>query len=113
MRPEKRLQTLDLVSLVPQHAGGAEGESRTSVKTTAAATQAEGCRPALGLDGDEMPARVEERQVRAPQLEASEIMEQKRLTLAEVRAAWLGGTFKNLGTLGAVGLALAVLENDP
>ena len=53
------------------------------------------------------------RQVRAPQLEASEIMEQKRLTLAEVRAAWLGGTFKNLGTLGAVGLALAVLENDP
>jgi len=32
--------------------------------------------------------------------------------LDEVRAAWLGGTFRNAGTLGAVGLALAVLESD-
>jgi hypothetical protein len=34
------------------------------------------------------------------------------LSLDEVRAAWLGGTFRNAGTLGAVGLALAVLESD-
>ena len=53
------------------------------------------------------------RQVSAPTLEASEIMEQQRLALDEVRAAWLGGQFKNLGTLGAVGLALAVLESNP
>lgn len=53
------------------------------------------------------------RQVSAPTLEASEIMEQQHLALDEVRAAWLGGQFKNLGTLGAVGLALAVLESNP
>lgn len=52
------------------------------------------------------------RQVSAPHLEASEVMEQQLLSLDEVRAAWLGGTFRNAGTLGAVGLALAVLESD-
>jgi len=52
-------------------------------------------------------------QVRAPQLEASEIMEQQRLTLAEVRAVWQAGQLENVGTLGAVGLALALLENEP
>ncbi|MCC6799010.1 MAG: NUDIX hydrolase [Anaerolineae bacterium] len=53
------------------------------------------------------------RQAGAPQLEASEIMTQHRLTLAEVRTAWLSGQLQNVGTLGAVGLALAFLENEP
>ncbi len=51
------------------------------------------------------------RQVGSPQLEQSEIMEQQRLTVAEVRAAWLAGALQNVGTLGAVGLALATLEH--
>ncbi len=53
------------------------------------------------------------RQVSAPRLEASEVMEQHFLTLDEVRAAWLGGQLRNTGTLGAVGLALAALESAP
>ncbi|NDJ77775.1 MAG: NUDIX hydrolase [Chloroflexi bacterium] len=53
------------------------------------------------------------RQVIAPQREASELIEQHWLTLVEVRTAWLGGRITNLGTLGAVGLALAVLEDTP
>ncbi len=52
------------------------------------------------------------RQVASPHLEASEIMVQHRLTLAEVRAAWLGGRIQNMSTLGAVGLALAALEKE-
>ena len=52
------------------------------------------------------------RQVAEPALEASEIITQRRLSLDEVRAAWLGGDIRNLGTLGAVGLALAVLEHE-
>jgi ADP-ribose pyrophosphatase len=52
------------------------------------------------------------RQVAPPRLEESEIIAQRWLTLAEVRAAWLGGHIHNLGTIGAVGLALAVLEDE-
>lgn len=50
--------------------------------------------------------------IASPDLEESEIINQRRLTLDEVRAAWQNGQMRNLGTLGAVGLALAVLEND-
>lgn len=51
--------------------------------------------------------------VSEPQREESEIMVQRWLTLDELRAAWLGGQISNLGTLGAVGLALAILEREP
>ncbi|MBI5960278.1 MAG: NUDIX hydrolase [Chloroflexi bacterium] len=52
------------------------------------------------------------RVVAEPQREATEIMTQHWLSLAEVRAAWLGGRIQNMGTIGAVGLALAALEGD-
>jgi ADP-ribose pyrophosphatase len=52
------------------------------------------------------------RQIGTPDLEESEIFIQHRLTLAEVRAAWLGGRIRNTATMAAVGLALAVLEGD-
>ncbi|MBN1563471.1 MAG: NUDIX hydrolase [Anaerolineae bacterium] len=51
-------------------------------------------------------------QVDTPHLEASEIIAQHRLTLDEVRAAWLGGRITNLSTIAAVGLALAALAQD-
>jgi ADP-ribose pyrophosphatase len=51
-------------------------------------------------------------QVRAPELEAGEIIALRRLTLDEVRAAWLGGRIRHMGTMCAVGLALATLERD-
>ncbi|MBN1681653.1 MAG: NUDIX hydrolase [Anaerolineae bacterium] len=51
-------------------------------------------------------------QVSTPHLEDSEIITQRRLTLDDVRAAWLGGDIHNIGTAAAVGLALAVLEGD-
>jgi ADP-ribose pyrophosphatase len=49
------------------------------------------------------------RQVGAPTLEDSEMITQRRLALDEVRAAWRDGTISNMGTIGAVGLALAIL----
>jgi ADP-ribose pyrophosphatase len=49
------------------------------------------------------------RQVGAPQLEESEMITQRRLALDEVRAAWRDGTITNMSTVGAVGLALAIL----
>lgn len=52
------------------------------------------------------------RQVAPPNLEASEIITPLRLTLDEVRAAFLGGRITNLATIAAVGLALATLEHD-
>lgn len=52
------------------------------------------------------------RPVSAPQRERSEIMAQCWLTLADVRAAWLGGRMSNIATMAAVGLALAHLEGD-
>ncbi len=52
------------------------------------------------------------RQVAAPHRDAGEIMRLRWLTLAEVRAAWLGGAIRNLGILGGVGLALGTLEAD-
>ena len=48
----------------------------------------------------------------APRHEQSEIMALRWLSLDEVRAAWLGGRFRNIGALGAIGLALALLENE-
>lgn len=50
-----------------------------------------------------------------PHREASEIMTQRWVPLADLRAAWLGGRIPNLGTIAAIGLALAVLEepDDP
>ncbi len=55
------------------------------------------------------------RQVTEPQRESSEIMTQQWLSLDEVRAALLGGRIRNMSTVGAVGLALALLggQNDP
>ncbi len=55
------------------------------------------------------------RQVAEPQRESSEIMTQQWMTLDDVRAAWLGGRIRNMGTVGAVGLALARLgeHHDP
>lgn len=50
------------------------------------------------------------RQVSTPELEVSEIIVPRVLTLAEVRAAWRGGKIHNIGTIAAVGLALAALE---
>jgi ADP-ribose pyrophosphatase len=52
------------------------------------------------------------RQVVPPNLEISESMVQRRLTLAEVREVWLNGHFHNMSTVGAVGLALAILEEE-
>jgi 8-oxo-dGTP pyrophosphatase MutT (NUDIX family) len=52
------------------------------------------------------------RQISAPDLEESEIITQRRLSLDEVRAAWLGGKITNMSTVGAVGLALATLERE-
>ncbi len=49
------------------------------------------------------------KQVHTPDLEDSEIIAQRRLTLDEVRAAWMGGRITNLSTIAAVGLALAAL----
>lgn len=48
-----------------------------------------------------------------PQHEQSEIMTIRWLTLAEVRAAWLGGQVSNIATAAAIGLALAALEASP
>jgi ADP-ribose pyrophosphatase len=53
------------------------------------------------------------RQVAEPHREESEIMVQRWLTLDVLRAAWLGGRIANMGTMAAVGLALAVLEREP
>ncbi len=53
------------------------------------------------------------RQVAEPQREASEIIAQRWLPLDELRAAWLGGRIGNMGTVAAVGLALAALEREP
>ncbi len=53
------------------------------------------------------------RRVAAPTLEESEIIAQRRLPLDDVRRLWLDGQFRNMGTLGAVGLALAILEREP
>jgi ADP-ribose pyrophosphatase len=50
------------------------------------------------------------RQVAPPNLEISEIMNQRGLTLPEVRAAWRGGQIHNVSTVAAIGLALAALE---
>lgn len=52
------------------------------------------------------------RQIGKPQLEASEVIAQRRLMLDEVRAAWRAGEIHNMSTVGAVGLALAVLEEQ-
>jgi len=52
------------------------------------------------------------RQVGPPRLEESEIIVQRRLTLDELRAAWLGGRIHNMSTVGAIGLALAILEEN-
>jgi ADP-ribose pyrophosphatase len=52
------------------------------------------------------------KQVHAPTLEETEIIAQRRLTLAEVRAAWMGGQITNLSTIAAIGLALAALAQD-
>jgi ADP-ribose pyrophosphatase len=52
------------------------------------------------------------RQVGTPELEASELITQRRLTLDEVRAAWRSGEIHGLATIGAVGLALAVIDED-
>ena len=52
------------------------------------------------------------RQTAAPHLDAGEVMRLRWLTLAEVRAAWLGGGIHNLGILAGVGLALGVMEAD-
>ncbi|MBN2305081.1 MAG: NUDIX hydrolase, partial [Anaerolineae bacterium] len=52
------------------------------------------------------------KQVAPPDLEASEIIIQHRLTLDEVRAAWLGGRIHHVGTIAAVGLALAVIQDE-
>jgi ADP-ribose pyrophosphatase len=52
------------------------------------------------------------RQIGTPQLEASEMIAQRRLMLGEVRAAWRAGEIQNMSTVGAVGLALAVLEEQ-
>ncbi|MBN1201079.1 MAG: NUDIX hydrolase [Anaerolineae bacterium] len=52
------------------------------------------------------------RQVAPPNLEQLEIIQQHRLTLDEVRAAWLGGRIHNMSAMAAVGLALALLEED-
>jgi ADP-ribose pyrophosphatase len=52
------------------------------------------------------------RQVRAPEHEASEVMTLRWLSLADVRAAWLAGRLPNVGTVAAVGLALAQLEGE-
>ena len=49
------------------------------------------------------------RQIGPPQLEESEMITQRQLTLDEVRAAWRDGTISNMSTIGAVGLALAIL----
>jgi ADP-ribose pyrophosphatase len=49
------------------------------------------------------------RQVGTPELEDSEMITQRWLALDEVRAAWRDGTISNMGTSGAVGLALAIL----
>lgn len=51
------------------------------------------------------------RQVSEPHPEASEEMVQRRLALDDVRAACLDGRIKNIATVAAVGLALAVLES--
>jgi ADP-ribose pyrophosphatase len=50
--------------------------------------------------------------VAAPEREASEIMALHWLALDDVRAAWLGGRIHNMSTIGAVGLALAMLEGE-
>jgi ADP-ribose pyrophosphatase len=55
----------------------------------------------------------EARQVAQPELETSEIITPHHLTLAEVRAAWMNGRIRNLGTIAAIGLALAWLEQSP
>lgn len=52
------------------------------------------------------------RQVAPPNLEASEIITPLRLTLDEVRAAFLNGRITNLATIASVGLALTVLEQE-
>ncbi len=52
-------------------------------------------------------------QVAAPSLEESEIIASRQMTLADVRAALVGGRIRNVGTLAGVGLALAVLEGEP
>lgn len=53
------------------------------------------------------------RQVAEPQREVSEIMVQRWMALDDLRAAWVSGGIGNLGTMAAVGLALAVLEREP
>lgn len=52
------------------------------------------------------------RRVVAPHREDTEIMTLHWLTLAELRAAWLGGRISNLATIAGVGLALGILERD-
>lgn len=52
------------------------------------------------------------RQVAPPEREASEIMEQHWLTVDELRAELFNGRIHNMGTVAAVGLALAALETN-
>lgn len=49
-------------------------------------------------------------QVAPVDLEDAELMALRWLTLDELRAAWLGGRFSNVGTVAAVGLALGMLQ---
>lgn len=55
---------------------------------------------------------LEARQIAQPHLEESEIIVSRRMTLDEVRAAWRGGRIHNVATIAAVGLALALLEEN-
>jgi ADP-ribose pyrophosphatase len=50
------------------------------------------------------------REVAQPRLEASEIMTQQWLTLAELQATLRDGRIRNMGTVAAIGLALTALE---
>ncbi len=50
------------------------------------------------------------RQVGQMDHEDTELMSLRWLTLAEVRAAWLGGQMPNVATMAAVGLALTIVE---
>ncbi|HML22869.1 MAG TPA: NUDIX hydrolase [Aggregatilinea sp.] len=64
-----------------------------------------------GCGGSHIFVARHARQVSEPHLEASEDITQRRLALDDVRAACLDGRIKNIATVAAIGLAMAVLEN--
>ncbi len=64
-----------------------------------------------GCGGSHIFVARQARQVSEPHLEASEDIAQRRLSFDDVRAACLDGRIKNIATVAAVGLALAVLES--